>query len=641
MNRFLSIILFIISFTTIVQAKNYELFDRSENVVWLKWSQNKNIIEAISGYAYHGPYTNPPPNDKDIMSNPIDAKSHCDTRNKKTYHVIGDWYKVSDLGVPNAFVRFICADNIKDLKSKYISLLQQDLEKPNLNNKNKFQKKLLKKKHKEVKKYYVKVINSNFENIKWSKTINGVSGNSLILRNMHGSLYHVSRHLLDPIDKQINRETYKKYHTHAIEYKEEIRDQVKKIKKPKTVAKKPEISSFKKKIITKINNSPNPDNKNRLIYYFYAYTSNHNLFYGFMLPIVKSNGKIEKFHGVALTINYKTGKEGNTCNVSSKQTNSSAPFEGKFEMECPFNLSQNILGTWKQERLNLPGLGSGFNRNGEQVSVFFSLEKNTIINSIKSFDLDKTRVASKPSSKVSRSKDINPSLITIGSGSGFYINNKGFALTNNHVIDICKQSIAVIDGKETLFRVIATDKTNDVAVLKTDYKSRNFIKINEDGAKLGENVIAVGYPLAGRLSDSVKITRGIVSSLSGLDNNIGQIQIDAALQPGNSGGPVLNENGELVGIASAGLNKLLMAKEARYIPENVNFAVASPIVVNILKSKKVKYTTPGMFGGSYSNTELAELGDSSTIQLFCRNTRAEYARLKKSKKYSQVLLDID
>ena len=239
------------------------------------------------------------------------------------------------------------------------------------------------------------------------------------------------------------------------------------------------------------------------------------------------------------------------------------------------------------------------------------------------------------------SSQIDSSLITIGSGSGFYINNKGYALTNNHVVDICKQSVAVVDGQETLFRVIATDKINDVAVLKTDYRSRNYIKINEDGAKLGENVVAVGYPLAGRLSDSVKITRGIVSSLSGLDNNIGQIQIDAALQPGNSGGPVLNENGELVGIASAGLNKLLMAKEAKYIPENVNFAVASPIIVNILKSKKVKYTTPSMFSGSYSNTELAELGDSSTIQLFCRNTRTAYNRLKSSNKYSTVLLDLD
>ena len=89
-------------------------------------------------------------------------------------------------------------------------------------------------------------------------------------------------------------------------------------------------------------------------------------------------------------------------------------------------------------------------------------------------------VSKTPNKKIIKSEDVNPNLITIGSGSGFYINNKGFALTNNHVIDICAQSIAVIDGKETLFRVVATDKTNDVAVLKTDYKSRNYIKINEE-----------------------------------------------------------------------------------------------------------------------------------------------------------------
>ena len=289
-----------------------------------------------------------------------------------------------------------------------------------------------------------------------------------------------------------------------------------------------------------------------------------------------------------------------------------------------------------------------YNKNDEK--IYASIDKNELA-TIKSVAEPKTVIVEKPKEKkpiqkkpekkIIKSVEVDSSLITIGSGSGFYINNKGYALTNNHVIDICKQSIAVIDGKETLFRVIATDKTNDVAVLKTDLRSRNYIRINEDGAKLGENVIAVGYPLAGRLSDSVKITRGIVSSTSGLNNNIGQIQIDAALQPGNSGGPVLNENGELVGIASAGLNKLLMAKEAKYIPENVNFAVASPIVVNILKSKKIKYSTPSMFSGSYSNTELAELGNSSTIQLFCRNTRTAYNRLKSSNKYSTVLLDLD
>ena len=247
-------------------------------------------------------------------------------------------------------------------------------------------------------------------------------------------------------------------------------------------------------------------------------------------------------------------------------------------------------------------------------------------------------VSKKP---VTKSDEIDGSLLTIGSGSAFYINGQGYALSNNHVVNICKQSVAQVDGREILFRVVATDKTNDVAILKTDQRSRNYIKINEDGAKLGENIVAVGYPLAGRLSDSVKITRGIVSSLSGINNNIGQIQIDAALQPGNSGGPVLNEKGEMIGIASAGLNKLLMAKEAKYIPENVNFAVAAPIVVNILKNKKIKYSSSGIFGGKYSNTELAELGNSATIQLLCRNTRTAYNRLKGDKKYTHVLLDLE
>ena len=238
-------------------------------------------------------------------------------------------------------------------------------------------------------------------------------------------------------------------------------------------------------------------------------------------------------------------------------------------------------------------------------------------------------------------EEINPNLIAIGSGSAFFINNKGYALTNDHVVGICQQLVSIIDGNKVLFKVISTDSFNDVAIISMHNRSKNYLKINDEGADLGEDIIAFGYPLAGQLSDSVKLTRGIVSALSGIDNNIGQIQIDAALQPGNSGGPVLNRQGEVIGIASAGLNKLLMAKKQQTIPENVNFAVASPIVANFLKSKKVKYTTQSYFGSEHSTTELAEIGRETTFQLLCMNTKTAYNKYRNNNKYKATLLDLN
>ena len=84
-----------------------------------------------------------------------------------------------------------------------------------------------------------------------------------------------------------------------------------------------------------------------------------------------------------------------------------------------------------------------------------------------------------------------------------------------------------------------------------------------------------------------------------------------------------------------------MAKEEKYIPENVNFAVAAPSITNFLKAKKTKFSTASFFSKEYSTYELAEIGQKATVQLFCLNTRAAYAKLKKSKKYTDVLLNLD
>ena len=230
-------------------------------------------------------------------------------------------------------------------------------------------------------------------------------------------------------------------------------------------------------------------------------------------------------------------------------------------------------------------------------------------------------------------------LIIIGSGSGFFVSDQGHVVSNDHVVGVCKKVSAYEEGREVTLNILATDMVNDIGLVKGQFNNKQYLNIKTDGAELGEDIVAFGYPLSQDLSDSVKLTKGIVSSLTGLGNNISQIQIDAAIQPGNSGGPVVNMNGQVVGIASAGLSKLYMAKEENYIPENVNFAVASQTLTAFLKTHKINIGTSA--SETLSTKELAKIGEPVTIQLFCMNTMAEYAKLKKADKHSDVLLDLN
>ena len=250
-------------------------------------------------------------------------------------------------------------------------------------------------------------------------------------------------------------------------------------------------------------------------------------------------------------------------------------------------------------------------------------------------------IAKKPEKKKPKKKKPidDDEIIIIGSGSGFFVSDQGYIVSNEHVVGVCKKVKAYEEGEEVFLNILATDMVNDIGLVKGKFKNKKYLNIKTDGAELGEDIVAFGYPLSQTLSDSVKLTKGIVSSLTGLGNNISQIQIDAAIQPGNSGGPVLNMNGQVVGIASAGLSKLYMAKEANYIPENVNFAVASQTLTAFLKAHKINIGTDA--SRTLNAKELAKIGEPATIQLFCMNTMAEYAKLKEADKHSDVLLDLN
>ena len=261
-------------------------------------------------------------------------------------------------------------------------------------------------------------------------------------------------------------------------------------------------------------------------------------------------------------------------------------------------------------------------------------EKRKIEEEKRKIEEEKKRIAEKEKENKEKRDD---KLYIIGSGTGFFVSPRGHAVSNDHVVGICKKVAAKIKGEIKYFKILSTDQKNDLGLIKGNYVSQNYLSIKDSGAEFGEDIVAFGYPLSDALSSSVKLTRGIVSSLSGPGNNYSEIQIDAAIQPGNSGGPVMNMEGQVVGVASSGLNKLYMLEQAEYIPENVNFAVAAPTLTNFLKANGVM--TKNRTYRIKNTKELAKVGRPATLQLFCMNTKSEFEKFKKQKKHSDVLLE--
>jgi S1-C subfamily serine protease len=105
-----------------------------------------------------------------------------------------------------------------------------------------------------------------------------------------------------------------------------------------------------------------------------------------------------------------------------------------------------------------------------------------------------------------------------------------------------------------------------------------------DDVELGEYVLVAGYPYGDLFSDSIKVTKGIVSSNEGTGDDRGQFQMDAALQPGNSGGSIYDENGNIVGVVISQLDKRKVEKAIGSLPENVNFGIKASTVRQFLTS---------------------------------------------------------
>ena len=202
-------------------------------------------------------------------------------------------------------------------------------------------------------------------------------------------------------------------------------------------------------------------------------------------------------------------------------------------------------------------------------------------------------------------------------------------MTNEHVIDGCTETRVHFKGEMVPAKLIADDSRNDLALLKIKEKPSAFLKLSGENPYLLQDIIAAGYPFGNKISSSIKVTRGVVSSLSGVADNISEIQIDAALQPGNSGGPLLDENGNVVGVAVAKLDAEFALEKFGILPENTNFGIKVSVVKSLLDAHEVEYQTGR--STTMPKSKLGKLANDGTVFLSCWMTTAQYEFMKTKK----------
>ena len=196
------------------------------------------------------------------------------------------------------------------------------------------------------------------------------------------------------------------------------------------------------------------------------------------------------------------------------------------------------------------------------------------------------------------------------SGSGFFINRKGYFVTNYHVVAECDdKSKITFKEKEVEAKLIAKDQSLDLALLRAKVKPKDYLKISTARPEKLQKVIVAGYPFGKGLSDDLKFTQGIISSLKGYGDNSNEIQIDAAINPGNSGGPIVNKDGELMAVAVSGLKK--------DVTEGINFGIKASSVMNFLDVNSAKFSDTGTTSFSFSNKKLNQLLENSTVFTYC------------------------
>jgi len=237
------------------------------------------------------------------------------------------------------------------------------------------------------------------------------------------------------------------------------------------------------------------------------------------------------------------------------------------------------------------GYGTGFDKQGRMFAFTFGLKEEEAkieIERLMSEVKNKPKLPIYEPEKVRKKKGYS-------TGTAFFISNDGHMITNYHVIkNSNKVTVVLEEDKEVNAKVVFKDKVNDIAIVKINNQIIEYpLPItNSNSSSVGDEVFTLGYPLVDIQGKELKATFGRINSMTGLKDDTRLMQVDVPIQPGNSGGPLINSKGEVVGIVTATLDSIVTLYKSGTLPQNVNFAMKSDYVIpamnNISEPKKLK-----------------------------------------------------
>lgn len=254
----------------------------------------------------------------------------------------------------------------------------------------------------------------------------------------------------------------------------------------------------------------------------------------------------------------------------------------------------------------LTGLVSGASDHAEAATTRAAIQKSS-------------RGAAGPADKTrSRADDRRPlqpdRSATVG--TGFFVSPEGHLITNAHVVEGCNAP-KVTTGLATRVaaRVLDRDALNDLALIKGDLKPAAPASLRA-GVKIGEAIATFGYPLVGLLSSRGNFTMGNISAITGIGDDSRFLQITAPVQQGSSGGPMLDQAGNVVGVVVGKLDALEIAAATKDVPQNVNFALKTSMLMNFLDANGINYATASA-GQSMSYADIADRARGISVLIEC------------------------